>query len=97
MTTIVFNTKTGQIGNKIPYISSLVTTAVPNTKIGKVKKKIRNDSKYITAPEFNKFTSEIFDAKLKQAKLAASTSLNTVLDLANKNKLKIEKLLILLI
>ena len=91
------NTKTGQIGNNIPYISSLVTTAVPNTKIGKVEKKIRNDSKYITTPEFNKFTSEIFHAKLKQAKLATNTSLNTVLDLANKNKLKIEKLLILLI
>ena len=92
MTTTVFNTKTGQIGNEIPYISSLVTTAIRNTKIGKVEKKIRNDSKYVTTPEFNKFTSEIFDAKL-----ATSTSLNTVLDLANKNKLKIEKLLILLI
>ena len=90
VTTTVLNTKTGQIGNNIPYISSLVTTAVPNTKI-------RNDSKYITTPEFNKFTSEIFHAKLKQAKLATNTSLNTVLDLANKNKLKIEKLLILLI
>ena len=97
MTTTVFNTKTGQIGNEIPYISSLVTTAVRNTKIGKVEKKIRNDSKYVTTPEFKKFTSEIFDAKLKQAKLATSTSLNTVLDFANKNKLKIEKLLILLI
>ena len=41
VTTTVLNTKTGQIGNNIPYISSLVTTAVPNTKIGKVEKKIR--------------------------------------------------------
>ena len=68
-----------------------MTATVLNTKIDEVENKIPNDSKYVTIHKFNKFIGKTFDTKLKQAKLVASSS-NTVLDLANKNKLKIEKL-----
>ena len=55
-------------------------------------KKIRDDSKYITADEFNKFSGEIFDERLKQGKLVTTNDLNTFNQLATKNEVKIEKL-----
>ena len=43
-----------------------------NTKTSEVKKKITdsNHNKYLTTPEFNKFTGDIFAARLNQANLA---------------------------
>ena len=40
-----------------------------NTKISKIERKINdhNHDIYITTPEFNKFTAEIFAARLKEA------------------------------
>ena len=49
-------------------------------------------SKYITTNEFNKFSSEIFDERLKKAKLASANNLNTVKQHATKNEEKIVKL-----
>ena len=46
--------KFGDIYNKIPDTSGLVTTIVCNTKIAKVEKKIPNHDKYITTLELNK-------------------------------------------
>ena len=43
----------------------LVTATVLNTKSREVENKIPNNSKYITAQEFNKLTSEHFEARLK--------------------------------
>ena len=39
-----------------------------NAKITEVEKKLtdHNHAKYITTPEFNKFTKEVFDERLKQ-------------------------------
>ena len=57
----------------------------------KLKKKlpIHNHDKYITTPEFDKFTAEIFDLRLKRANL---TSKSVVANFVNKtdfdNKLK---------
>ena len=42
-----------------------------NTKIWEVESKISNCDGYITTPKFNKFTSENFDTRLKQANLAS--------------------------
>ena len=44
------------------------TTVVLNTKITEVDNKTLDASKYITTPKFSKFSSEIFEAKIKQAK-----------------------------
>ena len=44
-------------------------------------KKIPNHDKYITTNDFNKLSRTIFDKRLKQAKLATNTDLNTDLNL----------------
>ena len=62
-----------------------------NTRINEIEKKTtdHNHDKYITTPEFNKFTTEIFDSRLKQANL---TSQSDIANFVNKtdfdNKLK---------
>ena len=47
----------------------------------KILKKIPNHDKYITTNDFNKLSHTIFDKRLKQAKLATNTDLNTDLNL----------------
>ena len=55
--------------NKIPDVSSLVEKTDYNTKLSEIGKKLtdHNNDKYITTPEFNKFTAEVFDARLARA------------------------------
>ena len=55
------------VENKIPSPSHLVKKTDYNTKINEIEKKTidHNHDKYITTPEFNKFTAEIFDLRLK--------------------------------
>ena len=48
-------------------------TTVLNTKICEVENKTPNHDKYITTPEFNNLTAEIFAARLKQADLVNKT------------------------
>ena len=79
------------IENKIPSVSNLVKKAGYNIKISKIEKKItdHNHDKYITIPEFNKFTVEIFDLRLKQANLASESDIaNFVKKTDFDNKLK---------
>ena len=54
------------VENKIPSISILVKKTDYNTKISEIAKDLtdNNHDKYITTPEFNKFTAECFDARL---------------------------------
>ena len=59
--------KIGDVNNKIPDASGLVTIPVLNTKINEVENKIPNHDKYITTPEFNKLPAENFTAVLEQA------------------------------
>ena len=69
-----------------------------NTKISKVDNKIPDNSKYITAQEFNELTAENFGAILKQANLVNKTefdnkltSFNTLI-ISNRTKhLEVEK------
>ena len=59
MTTIVLNTKSSEIEDKIPNTNDLVTTTVLNTKISEVENKVPNHDKYITTPEFNKLKQKV--------------------------------------
>ena len=62
--------------NKIPDVSNLVRKTDYDTKISETEKKLtdHNHDKYITTPEFNKFTAEIFAARLlAQANLVTTT------------------------
>ena len=54
--------------NKIPNITNLATTT---TAVTAVENKIANQSKYITASELNKLTSESFASRLVQGNLAS--------------------------
>ena len=63
---------------KIPSVSNLVKKKTDyNTKINEIKKKItdHNHNKYIATPEFNKFTSEIFDSRLKRENLLSQSDI----------------------
>ena len=71
---------------KIPDISGFVTTTVLNTKIAEVENEMPDHAKYVTTPEFNKFSGSIFNTKSKQAGLATNSDVNAVLQCANKNK-----------
>ena len=75
------------VENKIPDVSSLVKKTDYNTKISEIEKKVtdHNYDKYITSPEFNKFTAEIFAARLAQANLVTKTDFDTKLICLNKN------------
>ena len=59
------------VENRIPNISNLVKKTDYDTKISETEKKVadHNHDKYITTPKFNKFTSEVFVARLAQANL----------------------------
>ena len=56
-----------------------MTTTVLNTKISEVENKIPDNSKYITTPEFNKLTAEVFAARVKQADLVNKTDFDNKL------------------
>ena len=65
------------VENIIPNVSNLVKTDY-HTKISEIQNKITTDhdhDKYITSEEFNKLTSEIFTAKLKEANLASKNDI----------------------
>ena len=55
----------------------LVFSKKNNTKINEIEKKItdHDDNKYINAPEFNKFATEMFDLRLKRANLASKSDI----------------------
>ena len=57
------NTKIGEVENKISSASGLVKKSDYDAKI------IDIGRKYFTTPDYNKFTSNIFDAKIKQKEL----------------------------
>ena len=52
-----------------------------NTKISETEKKVsdHNHDKYITTPEFNTFTAEVFDARLARANVITKTNFDTKL------------------
>ena len=67
ITNLATKTAFNAVENKIPSVSNFVKKTEYTTKINKIKKKItdHNHHKYITAPEFDKLTSENFAAILK--------------------------------
>ena len=63
-------------------VSNFVKKTDCNTKINEIRKEIvdHNHNKYIATPEFNKFTAENFNLRLKWANLASQS------DIANFEK-----------
>ena len=58
-TTAVINTKGGGVENKIPDVNDLVNKKDDDAKISDI------EGKYFTTSDYNKFTSNILDAKIK--------------------------------
>ena len=75
------------VENIIPDVSTIVKKTDYSTKLSEIEKKLtdHNHNKYITTPEFNKFTAEIFAAILAQANLITKTDFDTKLISLNKN------------
>ena len=67
-------------------VQSKKKKTVHDTKISEIEKKVseHNHGKYITTPEFNNLTAEVFTASLKQANLMTKTDFNTRLINLNK-------------
>ena len=90
-----YNAKIFEIENKILSITGLAPTSAPTAKMLDIK------SKYFTTGDYNKFTSQTFDAEIKQERLVDESSIagfinNSDLDkkvakLATKTKLKAEQ------
>ena len=59
------------VENKIPDISNLVKKTDYNTKVTEIENKLNNHNhdKYITTPELNTLTADVFNARLSQANL----------------------------
>ena len=74
------------VENKIPSVSNLVKKTDYNIKISEIERKItdHNCDKYITTPEFDKFSAENFAARLKQANLVTKTNFDHKLKNLNK-------------
>ena len=66
------------VENEITNISNFVKKKTDyDTKTREIEKKVTNDNhdKDITTPKFNRFTAEIYAARLTQANLVAKTDL----------------------
>ena len=62
--TAVLNTKISEAEIRIPVVSGLVKKRVYNTIIKDIKEK------YMTTADYNKFTGDIVDAKIKQKNMS---------------------------
>ena len=60
-----------EVGNKVADVSSFVKKSDYDTRISEIEKKVadHNHEKYITTPEFNNLTAEVFDAGLNRASI----------------------------
>ena len=72
--------------NKIPSVSNLVKKTEYNTKITDIENKLNNHNhyKYITPPEFDTLTADLFNARLAQANLIKNTDFDAKLSSLNK-------------
>ena len=83
---LVTKTAVTAVENKIPNISSLVKITDYNTKITEIEKKLTDydHEKYISTPEFNILTSDVFNARLAQANLITKTEFDAKLSSLNR-------------
>ena len=79
---------------KISDVSNLDKKTDCNTKLKEIEKKVthHNHDKYITTPEFNKFTAEIFAPRLAQTNLIRKTNFNTKLITQTKRNIYLLKM-----
>ena len=81
------------VENKIPKVRSLVKKTNYDTKISELEKKLtdHNHEKYITSPEFNTLTPDVFNARLAQANVITKTDFDAKLSSLNRKITSIGK------
>ena len=94
MTVTILKTKISEVKNKIPVVSNLVK------KTDYDAEKLEIERKYITIYDYNKFTSDMLDEKIKQKKLVNKSDIFNIVknfdlnakltSLATKAELKAE-------
>ena len=74
------------IENKIPCVSNLVKKLNYNTKLTDIENKLNNHNhdKYIDTSEFNKFATDVFNARLAKANLITKTDFDAKLSCLNR-------------
>ena len=87
ITRLATNSALTAVENKIPDVSSLVKKTDYNSKTSDIDKKIAhlNHDKYITTQEFNKLTTENFNARLAQAGVITKTDFDAKLESLGKS------------
>ena len=79
VTTTILNTKTEEVKSKIPDFSDSVKKIDCNAKISDIQKK------YFTTSGYNEFTSEIFEANIKEKKLVDKSNISNLVKKSNLN------------
>ena len=72
VTTTILNTKISEIENKIPNISDLTKKEDQHGEISDI------EGKYFTTSDYNKFTSETLDTKIKQKELVNKSDISNL-------------------
>ena len=74
------------VENKIPSVSCLVLKTDYDTKITETEMELTDHDrdKYITTPEFNTLTADVFNARLAPANLIAKTDFDAKLSSLNR-------------
>ena len=86
ITGLATNSALTAVEKKIADVSSLVKKAGFNSKISEIGNKVtdHDHDKYVTTSEFNKLTTEKFNARLAQANLVTKTDFDAKLKIYNK-------------
>ena len=79
VTATALNAKIGKVKNKIPTVSDLVKKTDYNARKSEIE---RN---YITTSDYNKFTSDILNAKIKQKKLVDKSDISNLIKISDLN------------
>ena len=79
VTAAVLDTKFGEIEHKIPDVSELVKKEDYDAKITEI------EGKYFTTADYNKFTSNILDSKIKQKELVNKSNISNLINNSDLN------------
>ena len=86
ITVLATNSALTAVENKISHVSSLVKSTDYDTEILDIEKKIadHNHDKYISTQEFNKLTTENFNARLARTNLITKTDFDAKIQSLSK-------------
>ena len=88
MNSTVLDAKIKEVDNQTNYLNGLIKKTDYDAKISDIKAKISDiEGKYFTSSDYNKFTSDITDANIKQKELVKKSEISNfvkIFDLSKK-------------